>query len=307
MSFHVQVDDLDAVIWAKRHVERDPGDKAPRGHKHAYARNLLDLQRHALVVGGKEINDRWKLVEEEVGCGRLPIRSPFIGQQLVEPFEEGRADADLASAAHPVAMSESVDKRLAVLTIRSRNPGGMSDQSVTRPSATAAARSSGVISSKSAAVITRGASAIQPEYRVGARRGPTRCLSTKRPGIAINGSERQAGGVWRRTMLVVIAVSISVVAGSCSYSHDAWFANPCSKPLLVETLYVERGTEVAEPSDDVIARATLAPEKVTKVEDAFQDANGFTWFLRFEGGDLMELSKSDMPEWFVGLPATLCA
>lgn len=69
MSFHVQVDDLDAVIWAKRHVERDAVDKAPRGHKHAYARNLLDLQRHALAVGG-----RWKLVEEEVGCGRLPIR-----------------------------------------------------------------------------------------------------------------------------------------------------------------------------------------------------------------------------------------
>ena len=103
-----------------------------------------------------------------------------------------------------------------------------------------------------------------------------------------------------------MAVLIATVAGGCSYSHDAWFANPCNTSLLIETLYVERGMDEVKPSDEVIARATLAPERVTKVDDAFQDANGFTWFLRIQGDDLLELRKSEMPEWFVALPATVC-
>lgn len=72
-SFHVQVDDLDIVIRAKRHVDSESGDEAPSRHKHPYAWNLLDLQRLPLVVSGEKIDDRRELVEEEVGC-RLPSR-----------------------------------------------------------------------------------------------------------------------------------------------------------------------------------------------------------------------------------------
>lgn len=53
-------------------------------------------------------------------------------------------------------------------------------------------------------------------------------------------------------------------------------------------------------------KATLAPEAVTKVEDAVQDANGFTWFVRVDDGEPFEVGEADMPEWSWGLPAAVC-
>ena len=60
-------------------------------------------------------------------------------------------------------------------------------------------------------------------------------------------------------------------------------------------------------SDSMIAEATLAPSAVTKVEDAFQNANGFTWFVEVVGGPTMRLSKSQMPDWLVTVPSTACS
>lgn len=45
---------------------------------------------------------------------------------------------------------------------------------------------------------------------------------------------------------------------------------------------------------------------MTKVEEAFQDANGFTWFIEVDDGPTLRLHKDDMPEWFVSLPASAC-
>lgn len=93
----------------------------------------------------------------------------------------------------------------------------------------------------------------------------------------------------------------------CTRAYDAWFANPCPHDLHIRTLYVVRGAPEPEPSDDVIAEATLRPEAVTKVEDAFIDANGFIWFIQVGDRPPQEISKRDMPEWFVALPSSVCS
>lgn len=113
----------------------------------------------------------------------------------------------------------------------------------------------------------------------------------------------------RRTGLLGVALSIGLMTllGACSRSHDAWFANPCDQALTVRTFYVERGTSGMEKSDDQIAEATLRPSGITKVEDAFQDANGFVWFVEVVGGPTLRMTKADMPKWLVSLPATACS
>lgn len=74
----------------------------------------------------------------------------------------------------------------------------------------------------------------------------------------------------------------------------------------MRTLYVERGTNGSKPSDDVIATASLSAESVTKVGDAFQDASGFTWFVAVDAGPTLRVTKEQMPNWFVALPASIC-
>ena len=109
-------------------------------------------------------------------------------------------------------------------------------------------------------------------------------------------------------LLTAGAFTLAAVAlTGCSKSHDAWFANPCPQSLSIRTLYVQRGTDATKASDEVIASATLEPTSVTKVEDAFQDASGFTWFVQVDNGPTLRFQKDDMPEWFVALPASVCA
>jgi hypothetical protein len=108
-------------------------------------------------------------------------------------------------------------------------------------------------------------------------------------------------------VLAAIALTVTVLLTSgCSRSYDAWFANPCAERLTVETFYAERGSNPTVASDERIAKATLRAEGVTKVEDAFQDASGFTWFLKVNDLPAQRLSKEDMPKWFVSLPASVC-
>lgn len=45
---------------------------------------------------------------------------------------------------------------------------------------------------------------------------------------------------------------------------------------------------------------------MTKVEDAFQDASGFTWFVEIVGGPTIRVTKKQMPKWFFSLPAMAC-
>lgn len=111
--------------------------------------------------------------------------------------------------------------------------------------------------------------------------------------------------VTRRPYVIAAAVFVLVLS-ACSKSYDAWFVNPCGHPLTIKTFYVERGTDPPRKSADLIAQAVLPPGAVTKVKDAFQDANGFLWFIETEGGTTIERSKEQMPEWIVALPATAC-
>jgi hypothetical protein len=108
---------------------------------------------------------------------------------------------------------------------------------------------------------------------------------------------------------VVAAIALAgtvLLTSGCSESYDAWFANPCAERLTVQTFYAKRGTNGPVSSDERIAEATLSPEAVTKVEDAFQDAAGFTWFLKVNELPALRLTREDMPKWFVSLPASVC-
>jgi hypothetical protein len=104
-----------------------------------------------------------------------------------------------------------------------------------------------------------------------------------------------------------MALGAVVALGACSKSYDAWFANPCPEELRIRTLYVVRDGTGSKPSDEVIARAVLRPKGVTKVEDAFQDANGFTWFVEVAGGPTLKVSKETMAKWRVSIPASACS
>ena len=108
-----------------------------------------------------------------------------------------------------------------------------------------------------------------------------------------------------RAAIIVVLIT-GFLLGGCSYSHDGWFANPCPTELTVRTFYVQRDTSGTEKSDDMIAEARLTANAVTKVEDAFQDANGFVWFIEIVGGPTLRITKDEMPKWFVSLPAAAC-
>lgn len=103
----------------------------------------------------------------------------------------------------------------------------------------------------------------------------------------------------------IVAAGLTLTA--CSYSYDAWFANPCGTSLEVRTYYAEQGADGAlHRSDELIASATLAANAVTNVEDAFQDAGGFTWFITIGDAAPMGVTKADMPHWVVSVPASAC-
>jgi hypothetical protein len=98
-------------------------------------------------------------------------------------------------------------------------------------------------------------------------------------------------------------VAVLLLFTACSHSYDAYFANPCGRPLTVRTYYVVRGTE--DKSEDLIATALVNQLTVTKVKDAFQDANGFIWWVEVEGQSFKVL-KDTMPRWTFTIPATVC-
>jgi hypothetical protein len=112
----------------------------------------------------------------------------------------------------------------------------------------------------------------------------------------------------RRGAIPLVGAVVALASfAACSRSYDGWFANPCAEDLKLEVLYADRDSRTPAPSEEVIGRATLAAEAVTKVDDAFQDANGFTWFLRVNDAEPFPMAKNDMPKWFVSLPASLCS
>jgi len=103
----------------------------------------------------------------------------------------------------------------------------------------------------------------------------------------------------------LLLLAPALVMTSCVAAHDGHFANPCEKPLRIRTYYVVRGTE--DKGNELIAEATIKPLTVTKVDDAFVDANGFTWWVEVEGGPTFKVSKRTMPRWTVAIPASACS
>jgi hypothetical protein len=76
----------------------------------------------------------------------------------------------------------------------------------------------------------------------------------------------------RRGAIPLVGAVVALASfAACSRSYDGWFANPCAEDLKLEVLYADRDSRTPAPSDEVIVRATLTAEAVTKVDDAFQD------------------------------------
>lgn len=91
----------------------------------------------------------------------------------------------------------------------------------------------------------------------------------------------------------------------CSRSYNGWFANPCPVDLRVRTFYAN-GVASDLHAGELIAEASLAAETVTRVEDAFQDAAGFTWFVQVGDGAPKMVTRAEMPKWFFSIPASVC-
>jgi len=92
-------------------------------------------------------------MEQEVGGGRPTGDRPVGGEELVETIEERLGDPNGPPRVHlPDVEPSSAARRCPVCSIRTRKPSGTSSRSVAIRSLTAAARSSGVMASISAAV-----------------------------------------------------------------------------------------------------------------------------------------------------------
>lgn len=111
-----------------------------------------------------------------------------------------------------------------------------------------------------------------------------------------------------RLRLVVALALATMGLSACSSSYDGWFANPCPHPVEIRTLWPERDSDPVRASDDAMAQATLPAEKVTKVEDAYFDANGFTWFVEVEGAPLITVTDRQLKKVkrIVVIPASAC-
>ncbi|MFE6861605.1 hypothetical protein [Nocardia sp. NPDC057668] len=107
-----------------------------------------------------------------------------------------------------------------------------------------------------------------------------------------------------RCCLALSLVLLPLLTG-CSHSHDGYFENPCDKPLTIHTFYYESGSTEAK-TEDIIATAVIQPLAVIKVQRAFQDAAGFTWWVQVSGQPEFTVSKDAMPEWKVSIPVSAC-
>ncbi len=102
-----------------------------------------------------------------------------------------------------------------------------------------------------------------------------------------------------------MGVLLAVLASGCSYVHDGWFVNPSARELLVRVHDDFTGADIEnlDPAD-AYSEATIEPNGVTKVEDAFDDSD--SWIVEVDGAEAFRLAKDDMPEWIVTIPATAC-
>lgn len=96
---------------------------------------------------------------------------------------------------------------------------------------------------------------------------------------------------------VWIAAVASVIA-ACSSSINVYVANPCEDEVQIETKYVDGET---------IARATIPPRSVAKVESAFQTAAGPEWIVAIPDADIeFRVRYKEIVHSTIVLPATAC-
>jgi hypothetical protein len=93
-----------------------------------------------------------------------------------------------------------------------------------------------------------------------------------------------------------------VLLTSCSSYVDVWVANPCSVPKSVRT-FDEPPSELgaAQPT----ASATIGPEGVQFIDDAFADVGDRQWTIEIEGRTY-PVSKDALQHNTFLIPASSC-
>ena len=112
-------------------------------------------ERIALHVGGKKVPHRREIKDQEVGRRRLPIDTSSFGEVRIEGTEERRREPDGPLGHAGLPLRSRWRSSAAFASIRTRTAVGRSSRLVIVPASTAAARSSGVMRSMSAAVMIR--------------------------------------------------------------------------------------------------------------------------------------------------------
>lgn len=160
---------LDAARFgSKLCVDGEVGDEQAGGDESAHGGLARCGHGRAFEVRGQLLDDRWHLMKQEVGSGRLATWCPLGRKQFIEASEELFGDSDSAPLAHPsVAVRRSCPSRSAVAVTWLRNPLGNASRSVTTRCSKAAMRSFGVIASSCAAVRSSALSDMRAGYRVG--------------------------------------------------------------------------------------------------------------------------------------------
>ena len=102
-----------------------------------------------------------------------------------------------------------------------------------------------------------------------------------------------------RGVLALFAVVLFTPA--CFKSVDAYFVNPCTVSLEMET------HEISVRTSFPVAKATLEPLSVTKVEDAFTTAGGFHWSVTVgKASSVIQVNGDTWVHDTVVIPASVC-
>jgi hypothetical protein len=100
-------------------------------------------------------------------------------------------------------------------------------------------------------------------------------------------------------LALVLGVSVLLLT-SCSDTYDAYFVNPCERPVRVAT-FDQRGDERLSGR-----RATIPPLTVRKVKDAFTDGSGGDWLVVVDGRTELEVDGERWENDTVVIPASAC-
>jgi hypothetical protein len=132
--------------------------------------------------------------------------------------------------------------------------------------------------------------------REGSEAGMSACLRV-RPD---HPSNKTAPRSCLRSLLPTLISASLLLLPACSDTIDAFFVNPCSRPLTVRTF------DQRESEKLLGVTATLPPTAVTKVRNAFTDASGRDWLVAVDESVELQVNGDEWVHSKVLIPASVC-